>query len=237
MAEPGRAMGRRLQLGAGHGRRRGDHPRQPPGARPPPRRVPACARRTPPHRPAARLAPLTLPPAGPERARRLRHPMGGKRSDLSFSSQGGLMKALQFAAGLAAASAFAIASAQDKGPTDPQIAGIVVAANKIDVDAGKIARSQSKNKEVQQFAQQMITDHTAVNKQASDLAKKLNVKPAESDTSKSLKSAAKENEANLKKLKGAAFDKAYVDHEVAYHEQVLGAIDKVLIPNARNAEL
>ena len=147
------------------------------------------------------------------------------------------MKALQLAAGLAAASAFAIASAQDKGPTDPQIAGIVVAANKIDVDAGKIAKSHSKNKEVQQFAQQMITDHTAVNKQAAALAKKLNVKPAESDTSKSLKSAAKENESNLKKLKGAEFDKAYVDHEVAYHEQVLGAIDKVLIPNAKNAEL
>ena len=147
------------------------------------------------------------------------------------------MRALQFAAGLAAASLFAVASAQDKGPTDPQIAGIVVAANKIDVDAGKIAKSHSKNKEVQQFAQQMITDHTAVNKQASALAKKLNVKPAESDTSKSLKSAAKENEAKLKKLKGAEFDKAYVDHEVAYHEQVLGAIDKVLIPNAKNGEL
>jgi putative membrane protein len=147
------------------------------------------------------------------------------------------MKALQLAAGLVAASAFAIASAQDKAPTDPQIAGIVVAANKIDVDAGKIAKSHSKNKEVQQFAQQMITDHTAVNKQAAALAKKLNVKPAESDTSKALKSGAKENEANLKKLKGADFDKAYVDHEVAYHEQVLGAIDKVLIPNAKNAEL
>ena len=147
------------------------------------------------------------------------------------------MKALQLAAGLAAASAFAIASAQDKGPTDPQIAGIVVAANKIDVDAGKIAKSHSKNKEVQQFAQQMITDHTAVNKQAAALAKKLNVKPAESDTSKALKSGAKENEANLKKLKGPEFDKAYVNHEVDYHQQVLDAIDKVLIPNAKNPEL
>ena len=147
------------------------------------------------------------------------------------------MRALQFAASLAAASVFAVASAQDKGPSDAQIAGIVVAANKIDVDAGKIAKSHTKNKEVQQFAQQMITDHTAVNKQASALAKKLNVKPAESDTSKALKSAAKENEASLKKLKGAEFDKAYVDHEVEYHQAVLDAIDKVLIPSAKNAEL
>jgi putative membrane protein len=124
-----------------------------------------------------------------------------------------------------------------QSPSDPQIAGIVVTANKIDVDAGKLAKSRSKNKEVQQFAQQMITDHTAVNKQAAALAKKLGVKPADSDTSKSLKKEAAQNIASLKKLKGASFDRAYVDHEVAYHEEVLGAIDKVLIPSAQNAEL
>ena len=129
------------------------------------------------------------------------------------------------------------ATALAQAPSDPQIAGIVVTANQIDVDAGKLAKSKSKNKEVQQFAQQMITDHTAVNKQAGALVKKLGVKPADSDTSKSLKQGARENMANLKKLKGAAFDKAYVDHEVAYHDAVLGAIDKVLIPNAQNAEL
>ena len=124
-----------------------------------------------------------------------------------------------------------------QAPSDPQIAGIVVTANQIDVDAGQLAKSRSKNKEVQKFAQQMITDHSAVNKQAAALARKLGVKPAQSDTSKSLKQGAKENMASLKKLKGAAFDKAYVDHEIAYHEQVLGAIDKVLIPGAQNAEL
>ena len=123
------------------------------------------------------------------------------------------------------------------GPSDPQIAGIVVTANQIDVDAGKLAKSKSKNKEVKQFAQQMITDHTAVNKQAAALARKLGVKPEQSDTSKALQKGAEENKANLKKVKGAEFDKAYVDHEVAYHQQVLDAIDKVLIPSAQNAEL
>ena len=130
----------------------------------------------------------------------------------------------------------ALAVAQGE-PTDPQIAHIVVTANQIDVDAGKLAKSRSKNKEVKAFAQQMITDHTAVNKQAGALAKKLGVKPEDNDTSKSLRKGAQENLANLKKLKDGAFDKAYVDHEVTYHEQVLGAIDKVLIPSAQNAEL
>src|SRR3954466_7289226 len=80
-----------------------------------------------------------------------------------------------------------------KGPSDSQIAGIVVAANQIDVDAGKLAKSRSKDKEVQAFANQMITDHTAVNKQASALVQKLHVKPEDSDTSRSLKQGASEN--------------------------------------------
>ena len=132
---------------------------------------------------------------------------------------------------LAPAMAFA------QAPSDPQIAGIVVTANQIDIDAGKLAKASSKTKEVQDFAQQMITDHTAVNKQAAALAQKLGVKPEESDTSKSLKQAAADATKKLKGLKGTQFDKAYVDNEVEYHQQVLDAIDKVLIPSAQNDEL
>ncbi|TMH85562.1 MAG: DUF4142 domain-containing protein [Betaproteobacteria bacterium] len=136
-----------------------------------------------------------------------------------------------------AASLFLVTAYAQGGPSDPQIAGIVVTADQIDIDAGKLAKSHTKNKEVSKFAQLMITDHTAVNKQAGALAKKLGVKPEDSPTSQSLKTGAAENTKNLKGLKGAAFDKAYVDHEVAYHQQVLDAIDKVLIPSAKNAEL
>ena len=136
-----------------------------------------------------------------------------------------------------AIAALAVGAAHAQAPSDPQIAGIVVTANQIDIDAGKLAKSRSKNKEVQGFANQMITDHTAVNKQAVALAKKLGVKPEGSETQESLKKGARENVANLKKLKGAQFDKAYVDHEVAYHQAVLDAIDKTLIPSAQNAEL
>jgi len=129
------------------------------------------------------------------------------------------------------------AVAQSEGPTDPQIAAIVVTANQVDIDAGKVAVKKAHDKEVKTFGQQMITDHTGVNKQATQLVKKLKVKPENNDTSKALKKGGEENVKALKKLKGDAFDKAYIDHEVAYHEQVLDAIDKVLIPNAKNAEL
>jgi putative membrane protein len=121
--------------------------------------------------------------------------------------------------------------------TDPQIAKIVVTANQVDIDAGKLAVATSKNPEIKKFAQTMVTDHTGVNKQAVALVTKLKVTPADNDTAKSLYDGGKSNVTALKALKGKEFDKAYIDHEVAYHTAVLEAVDKTLIPGAKNEEL
>ena len=143
------------------------------------------------------------------------------------------MKAKVFLAALVAVSGAAFAQA----PNDAQIAHIVVTANQVDIDAGKLAEKHAKSAEVKAFGKQMVTDHSGVNKQAVALAKKLKVTPEDNPTSQSLKSGGDANIKKLKGLKGDAFDKAYVDQEVTYHQQVLDAIDKVLIPNAKNAEL
>jgi putative membrane protein len=127
--------------------------------------------------------------------------------------------------------------AQGAGPTDPQIAAIVVTANQVDIDAATLAKATSKRKDVQDFAQLMITDHSGVNKAATELVQKLHVTPDPNPTSESLQKGGDDNLARLKKLHGHAFDKAYIDHEVAYHEAVLQAIDKTLVPSAHNAEL
>jgi len=131
----------------------------------------------------------------------------------------------------------AVGSADAQGVNDAQIASIVVTANQVDIDARKLASSTSANAEVKAFGEQMIAAHTGVNKSATALVTKLKVAPEDNPTSQSLKSGGDKNVAHLKTLKGAAFDKAYVDHEVAYHQQVLDAIDKTLIPGAQNAEL
>jgi len=128
--------------------------------------------------------------------------------------------------------------AQDGTPSDAQIAHIVVTANQVDIDAGKLAITKASNAEVKQFGETMVRDHEAVNKQATDLAKKLGVKPDDNATSRSLAQGGRDNLAHLRELKkGGDFDRAYVDHEVAYHQAVIDAIDKTLIPNAKNAEL
>jgi putative membrane protein len=121
--------------------------------------------------------------------------------------------------------------------TDPQIAMIAVTADSIDIDAGKLAMEKSSNPKVKEFAQMMVRDHTAVNRKATKLAKKLNVTPEESDTSRSLKSDADKSMAKLRELSGAEFDKAYIDHEVGYHEAVIKVVNDTLVPNTKNPEL
>jgi putative membrane protein len=128
-------------------------------------------------------------------------------------------------------------SATTAAITDPQIAAIVVAANSVDVEAGKLAQSKTKNRKVKEFADDMVRDHTAVNKAAVDLVTRLGVTPEESDTSRSLTSSGEQTRARLGGLSGKTFDREYVDNEVAYHKLVLDAIDNTLIPGAQNAEL
>lgn len=128
-------------------------------------------------------------------------------------------------------------AAQSGKVNDAQIAGIVVAANTVDIEAGKLARSRAVDKDVQAFADLMVTDHTGVNKQAGALVKKLGVKPEDSDTSKSLMRDGEATRDRLKKLKGKDFERAYIDNEVKYHQAVIDALDKTLIPSAANAEL
>ena len=129
------------------------------------------------------------------------------------------------------------ALAQGAKPTDPQIAHIAYTAGVIDIAAAKQAIEKADNKDVKSFAQDMVRDHEAVNKQALDLVNKLKVTPEDNDTSKTLSKQAADKLAELAKLKGAEYDKAYVANEVAYHKAVNGALETLLIPSATNAEL
>jgi putative membrane protein len=130
-----------------------------------------------------------------------------------------------------------VALAQGAKPTDPQIAHIAYTAGVIDIAAAKQALAKTTNKEIKSFADDMVRDHEAVNKLALDLVKKLKVTPEDNDTSRSLSKNAAAKLAELDKLKGAEFDKAYAANEVAYHKAVDGALETLLIPSASNAEL
>jgi putative membrane protein len=141
------------------------------------------------------------------------------------------------AALLATALGCAPAAAQGGKPNDAQIAHIAYTAGQIDIDAAQLALKKAQNKDVRAFAQDMLRDHKAVNEKALALVKKLKVTPQDNDTSKALLKQAKDKQAELQKLSGAAFDKAYAENEVAFHKTVNGALESTLIPSASNAEL
>jgi putative membrane protein len=131
----------------------------------------------------------------------------------------------------------ALVSAQAAAPNDAQIAHIAYTAGQLDITAAEQALKISKTKAVRDFASEMIRDHKAVNDKALALVKKLNVTPQDNPTSQSLTKDANAKLASYAKLSGAAFDKAYVSNEIAYHKTVNGALSTTLIPNAKNGEL
>lgn len=121
--------------------------------------------------------------------------------------------------------------------SDAQIAAIVLAANAVDSTAGVAAAAKGTHADVKQFGQTMATDHGGVNAQAVALAGRLNLAPEENPTSRQLTQGGQQSQQSLSGLTGAAYDRAYIDHEVEYHQTVLDAIDQTLIPSAQNAEL
>ena len=129
-----------------------------------------------------------------------------------------------------------LAMAQD-APTDAQIAHIAYTAGVIDIDAGKLALTKAQSEDVRAFAQQMVDDHGAVNDQALALVQKLGVTPEDNATSQALVAAAADEQSKLEALDGAEFDRAYVANEVAFHQQVLDALETTLLPATQNTEL
>ena len=139
---------------------------------------------------------------------------------------------------LAAAVCFAAATAIAQGkPTDPQIADIAYTAGQIDIEQAIDALKRTHTKAVRAYAEEMIRDHLAVNNKVLALLDKLKVTPEDNDTSKTMYREASLKREELRALSGTAFDKAYAENEVAYHEAVNGALESVLIPSAQNGEL
>jgi putative membrane protein len=140
-------------------------------------------------------------------------------------------------AAVAAPMAASPARAQAPGLDDPTIVAIFDAANSWDIETSQLALKKSRDPEVRRFATMMVNDHRAARQLGRDLAHKLAVTPTPPGNDFAL---AKDHVAIMKTLgaaDGKAFDRAYVDHEVAYHQAVIDAVTTQLLPATKNAEL
>jgi putative membrane protein len=120
---------------------------------------------------------------------------------------------------------------------DAEVAHVAVTANQVDIDMAKHVQARLHTADVRQFAATMITDHSAVIGKAVELATRLKVTPADNAVSKSLVDGGVAARGPIDALSGDAFDKAYLDREIGYHQAVLDALDSLLIPTTENGEL
>jgi putative membrane protein len=119
---------------------------------------------------------------------------------------------------------------------DPTIVAIFDAANTADIETGNLAMKKGDSKEVRDFGAMLARDHKQVRQLGRDLAKKLGVTPTPpaDDAGGRAHKAAMES---LKKLSGAEFDRAFLQHEVTFHRDVLDAVNSTLLPAIHNEEL
>lgn len=110
--------------------------------------------------------------------------------------------------------------------TDAGIFAALSAANQGEIDAGKMAETKATSAAVKSFAHDMVIAHTAMLNEGNLLAKKLNITPdaAAADSINMMNQAT--GAALTAAAKGAAFDSAYVNAQVAGHQYVLDMIKR-----------
>ena len=119
---------------------------------------------------------------------------------------------------------------------DPTIVAIFDAANTADIETGQLAAERGHSEEVREFGAQLARDHVHVRKLGRDLAAKLGVTPTPPKNDRSAKDHAAAM-ARLRGLSGAEFDRAFLQHEAAFHKAVIDAVTTTLLPAIQNAEL
>jgi putative membrane protein len=119
---------------------------------------------------------------------------------------------------------------------DPTIVAIFDAANTWDVETGGLAIERGKTAQVREFGAMLARDHKAVRQQSRDLCAKLGVTPTPPKDFSMTKDHV-EAIKNLRSLHGAAFDRAFLAHEAAFHKAVLDAVTTTFLPALQNAEV
>jgi putative membrane protein len=126
-------------------------------------------------------------------------------------------------------------SAQAAKLDDPTIIAIFDAANTWDMETGAIAEKKGTTKEVREFGAMLVRDHRTVRQQGRDLANKLGVHPTPPKDFAMAKDHASAVH-TLQAANGKAFDRAFLEHEVAFHKAVIDAVTTTLLPALQNAE-
>jgi putative membrane protein len=139
---------------------------------------------------------------------------------------------LAAAAELSARSSQAVTAPLD----DPTIVAIFDAANTADIETGSLAAERGHSKEVRDFGAMLARDHRQVRQLGRDLAAKLGVTPTPPKDDAGATAHAQAM-ATLRAKSGPEFDRAFLQHEAAFHKSVIDAVQSTLLPAIENDEL
>ena len=123
------------------------------------------------------------------------------------------------------------------GPSDANIAAILLAANNTDISYAKLVPNRAQSPAIKDFAARMLTDHNAVNAMVNELLGRINLTPEENTTSLDFRDESTTKRDLMRELDGRAFDTTYINNEISYHTKLLASIDNTLVPFARNPQL
>lgn len=120
---------------------------------------------------------------------------------------------------------------------DANVAAVAHAANMDEIQTSQVALQRSQNAQVRQFAQMMITEHTAVDQQMMQMLQARSMAPQPNAAAQAAMEATRATVANLTQRSGMDFDRAYMMHQVQAHRWTLTSLDQTLIPSTRDPEM
>ena len=117
--------------------------------------------------------------------------------------------------------------------TDAQIFAIYDQVNGFDIETAELGAVKGHAQEVRQLAAMVLRDHSAVRQMTRDLAERLDVSYDVPEDDEAARAHAKVL-ADLRRLSGADFDRAYLAHEAQFHDTAINAVKTLLLPNVRS---
>lgn len=112
------------------------------------------------------------------------------------------------------------------GLNDPGIASLVSILNASEIEGGKAAQSKARGAEVKAFAQQMVTDHQAMQAEMDHMTAAKGMTPQTIPLADSVQRSMAMAMDSVGRQSGTAFDVAYIQSQIAAHQQALDLMNR-----------
>lgn len=112
-------------------------------------------------------------------------------------------------------------TAPSRQPAEAYLLGFLDVANRGDIDSGRLAQTKAQDPKVREYGKRMVEEHQSMLREGNDTAARLRVIPTLDSESVTASMDQKKAMERLRKESGPSFDRAYIQHEIRTHREVL----------------